>query len=416
MSKSIGILGAGIGGLHLALYLQKQGIAATVLTDRAPEQYAATRLMNTVAHHGVTIAREIELGVNHWDDPRVVYHHHDHYFNFPDGGLLFRGAFQRPSRAVDYRIYLPALMKDFEDRGGLIEYASIQDDDIPALVSRFDLLVVSTGKGALGRMFAHRPELSPFTRPQRVLCVGLYDGVDHGSPDGDDPRGVTLSVSPGHGEMIVIPTLSFGGMKTALLMENIPGGDMADLVSLSYDDNPAAFRQTLLDKLEKHHPHTYNRIDTHRFGLAQPLDLLQGAVVPTVRQSWVAFDGDKLAIALGDVHSVVDPLMGQGANMASYAAFELGKAITDAVAFDARFVENVDRARENRVLAAARWTNMMLQPPSEAMGRLIFAMSQDRALCDEFTENFNYPERQWDRLASDKRIHAWIDSRGRIAA
>lgn len=416
MDKTIGIVGAGIGGLHLALYLQRHGIAATVLTDRAPEQYAASRLMNTVAHHAVTVAREDELGVNHWDDPAVIYHHHDHFFNFPDGGLLFRGTFERPSRAVDYRLYLPALMKDFEDRGGRIEYVSIQDDDVPALVSRFDLLVVSTGKGALGRMFEHRPELSPYSQPQRLLCVGLYDGVDHGSPDGADPRGVTLSVSPGHGEMIVIPTLSFGGMKTALLMENIPGGDMAELASLNHDADPAGFRQTILDKLEKHHPHTYDRIDTHRFGLAQPLDLLQGAVVPTVRKSAVAFDGDRFAIALGDVHAVVDPLMGQGANMASFAAFELGKAIVDAVAFDARFVEAVDRARENRVLAASCWTNLMLRPPSEAMGRLIFSMAQDRALCDEFTDNFNYPERQWDRLASDRRIHAWIDERSRIAA
>lgn len=416
MDKSIGIVGAGIGGLHLALYLQKNGIEATVLTDRAPEQYASVRLMNTVAHHAVTIAREDALGVNHWDDPAVIYHHHDHFFNFPDGGLSFRGTFERPSRAVDYRLYLPALMKDFEDRGGRIEYVSIQDDDVPALVSRFDLLVVSTGKGALGRMFEHRPELSPYSQPQRLLCVGLYDGVDHGSPDGDDPRGVTLSVSPGHGEMIVIPTLSFGGMKTALLMENIPGGEMAGLASLNHDADPAAFRQTILDTLEKHHPHTYDRIDTHRFGLAQPLDLLQGAVVPTVRRSAVAFDGDRFAIALGDVHAVVDPLMGQGANMASFAAFELGRAIVEAVAFDARFVEAVDRARENRVLAASSWTNLMLRPPSEAMGRLIFSMAQDRALCDEFTDNFNYPERQWDRLASDRRIHAWIDERSRIAA
>jgi len=416
MNKSIGIVGAGIGGLHLALYLQRHGIDATVLTDRAPEQYASSRLMNTVAHHAVTIARENELGVNHWDDPAVIYHHHDHFFNVPGGGLLFRGAFERPSRAVDYRLYLPALMKDFEERGGRIEYSSIQDDDVPALVSRFDLLVVSTGKGALGRMFEHRPELSPYSQPQRLLCVGLYDGVDHGSPDGDDPRGVTLSVSPGHGEMIVIPTLSFGGMKTALLMENIPGGEMAGLASLNHDADPAAFRQTILDTLEKHHPHTYDRIDTHRFGLAQPLDLLQGAVVPTVRRSSVAFDGDRFAIALGDVHAVVDPLMGQGANMASYAAFELGRAIVEAVAFDARFVEAVDRARENRVLAASSWTNLMLRPPSEAMGRLIGAMAQDRTLCDEFTDNFNYPERQWDRLASDRRIHAWIDERSRIAA
>ena len=30
---------------------------------------------------------------------------------------------------------------------------------------------------------------------------------------------VTLSVSPGHGEMIVIPTITFGGIANALLME-----------------------------------------------------------------------------------------------------------------------------------------------------------------------------------------------------
>ena len=32
MNKSIGIIGAGIAGLHLALYLQKHGIEATVIT------------------------------------------------------------------------------------------------------------------------------------------------------------------------------------------------------------------------------------------------------------------------------------------------------------------------------------------------------------------------------------------------
>lgn len=410
MSKSIGIVGAGVGGLHLALYLQKHGIQPTVITDRTPEQYSNVRLLNTVAHHSVTIARENELGVNHWDNPDWIYHHHDHFFGFPEP-LQFRGAFSNPSRAVDYRVYLPRLMEDFLARGGTIEYGNIQDDDVPALVGRFDLLVVSTGKGALGRMFAYRPEHSPFTQPQRLLCVGLYSGLKQ-----EGPRGVTLSVSPGHGEMIVIPTLTFDGMKEALLMENIPGGDMANLVSLSYDDDPAAFRQMMLDKLEKHHPSTYDRIDTHRFDLARPLDLLQGAVVPTVRQTSVAFDNGRYAIALGDVHSVVDPMMGQGANMASYGAFVLGKAIVDADVFDARFCEQVDQARENRVLAASRWTNLMLQPPTEAVGRLIFAMAENRRLCDEFTENFNYPERQWDNLASERRIHAWIDRHLAVAA
>ena len=43
---------------------------------------------------------------------------------------------------------------------------------------------------------------------------------------------VTLSVSPGHGEMIVIPTITFDGIANALLMENVPGGDMEELATL----------------------------------------------------------------------------------------------------------------------------------------------------------------------------------------
>jgi 2-polyprenyl-6-methoxyphenol hydroxylase-like FAD-dependent oxidoreductase len=220
---------------------------------------------------------------------------------------------------------------------------------------------------------------------------------------------VTLSVSPGHGEMIVIPTLTFHGMSTALLMENVPGGDMEELATLSYEKDRRHFLDTLLAKLEKHHPTTYHRIDRAEFDLAQPQDLLQGGVVPTVRSTVAEFADGKCAIALGDVHSVVDPMMGQGANMASYAAFVLGEEILKADVLDARFCEKVDLRRQDRVLAASRWTNRMLTPPSEAMGMLLGTMGQNKVLADEFTENFNYPEIQWDRLSTPARIHAWID-------
>jgi 2-polyprenyl-6-methoxyphenol hydroxylase-like FAD-dependent oxidoreductase len=130
----------------------------------------------------------------------------------------------------------------------------------------------------------------------------------------------------------------------------------------------------------------------------------------------VQFDGGKCAIALGDVHSVVDPLMGQGANVASYAAFALGEEIVNSDVLDARFCAKVDLKRQDRVLAAARWTNVMLQPPTEALGMLIGAMSQNQALADEFTENFNYPDHQWDRVCSAERIQAWIDRKSAPAA
>jgi 2-polyprenyl-6-methoxyphenol hydroxylase-like FAD-dependent oxidoreductase len=402
VARNIGIVGAGIAGLHLALYLQKHGVDSTIITDRAPEDYRDSRLLNTVAHHHVTIAREDYLGVNHWTDPKDHYYYHDHVFNFPQP-LSFRGDFSRPSRAVDYRIYLPALMNDFTRRGGKIEYRRIEEGDIAPLVARFDLLVVSTGKGPLGQLFTYRPEHTPYSQPQRRLCVGLYTGVRQ-----PDPMNVTLSVSPGHGEMIVIPTVTFDGVANALLMENVPGGDMDELATLSYDDNPKHFLSVLLGKLEKHHPTTYDRIDTSRFGLAQPQDLLQGGVVPTVRNTVVKFDGGKCAIALGDVHSIVDPMMGQGANVASYAAFVLGEEIVNSDVLDARFCEKVDLKRQDRVLAASRWTNIMLQPPTEALGMLIGTMSQNPALANEFTENFNYPDRQWDRVSTPERIHAWI--------
>jgi 2-polyprenyl-6-methoxyphenol hydroxylase-like FAD-dependent oxidoreductase len=407
VTRHIGIVGAGIAGLHLALYLQKHGVDATLITDRAPEDYRNIRLLNTVAHHHVTIAREDYLGVNHWKDPKDHYYYHDHAFNFPEP-IKFRGYFSKASRAVDYRIYLPALMEDFQRRGGKIEYRRIEEGDIGPLVARFDLLVVAAGKGPLGQLFAYRPEQTPYSQPQRRLCVGLYTGVRQ-----PDPMNVTLSVSPGHGEMIVIPTITFGGVANALLMENVPGGDMEELATISYDKDRQHFLRVLLDKLEKHHPTTYDRIDTARFDLAQPTDLLQGGIVPTVRHTVVEFEGGKCALALGDVHSVVDPMMGQGANVASYAAFVVGEEIVNSDVLDARFCEKVDLKRQDRVLAASRWTNLMLQPPSEALGMLIGAMSQNRALADEFTENFNYPDYQWDRVSSPQRIHAWV---GRMSA
>jgi hypothetical protein len=102
-------------------------------------------------------------------------------------------------------------------------------------------------------------------------------------------------------------------------------------------------------------------------------------------------------------------MMGQGANVASYAAFVLGEEIVSSDVLDARFCEKVDLKRQDRVLAASRWTNIMLQPPSEALGMLIGTMSQNPVLANEFTENFNYPDRQWDGVSTAGRIHAWIN-------
>jgi 2-polyprenyl-6-methoxyphenol hydroxylase-like FAD-dependent oxidoreductase len=407
VSKRIGIIGAGTAGLHLGLYLRQHDVDATIITDRAPEDYAAARLPNTVAHHAVTIEREKALGVDHWPGDEYGYFGHHYYIGLQPEPLRFYGHLHAPSRAVDYRIYQPRLLEDFAARGGKIEYRQVTHDDIPLLAGQFDLLVVCVGKGPFGQMFERQLEYSPFDRPQRVLCVGLFKGIAQ-----LPTRAVTMYFSPGAGEMIEIPMWTFGGLVNALVIENLPGGQLEILAKARYDEDPEAFIGLLLGKLRQHYPTCAERIDEKEFDLANgPLDILQGGVTPTVRASHVVLDDGTVAIALGDVQATVDPVLGQGANMASHAGWILGEEIVAQDVFDERFVEHVEGRRRDRVLSATRWTNFMLDnlrllPPE--FQAFIGAVSQSRSMADEFTDNFNYPERQWDIFADASRVEAWI--------
>ena len=405
MEKRIGIIGAGIAGLHLGLYLRQHDIDVTIVSDRTADQITKARLPNTAAHFAVTIDREKMLGVDHWSDPEFHYTCHNHSFGGPQR-LEFRGDFTRPSRAIDHRVYLPRLMEDFEALGGSIELKPVDALALGPLAQRFDLLVVASGRGTLAQAFEREPDASPYDRPQRQLLAALFSGIRR-----TNPVGATLSVSPGHGELIDIPILTFGGMASALLFENIPGGELEKLARVRYDENPKGFIELVLAKLEQHHPHIYNRIDPGSFDLCAPNDILQGGVTPVLRRSFLDLGEGKFAVAAGDVHCTVDPLLGQGANIASHSAMALAEEIVKDRALDVRFCERVEQRRRERILCASRWTNIMLQPPSPDLMDLIIEMSRNPDLCNEFTSNFNYPERQWDRVASPQRIRAWIEDR-----
>jgi 2-polyprenyl-6-methoxyphenol hydroxylase-like FAD-dependent oxidoreductase len=406
MSKRIAIVGAGTAGLHLGLYLQQKGVQSTIFTDKKVEDYPNVRLLNTVAHHAVTVAREDDLGVSHWSD--AGYFGHYYFIGMPGSPIEFYGDLTGgPSRAVDYRIYLPTLMTDFQDRGGRIEYRAISVADLTELSAEYDLVVVSTGAGGLGKMFARDEQNSPFTEPQRLLCVGLFKGIAE-----QETKAVTFGISPGAGEMIEIPTVTFGGDATALLFENHPGGDLEVLARTRYEDNPRAFLDLVLDKLRTHYPVTARRVNEHEFDLANGrLDVLQGGVTPTVRHGHIKLANGATALLLGDAHATVDPLLGQGANMASYAAHVLGQQIVSADVFDDDFVAQVDARRANRVLGAARWTNFMLSALNtlpDAFTQFLGVVAQNRGLADKFTDNFNYPEKQWDLFSNPDSAGPWI--------
>ena len=124
MESSIGIVGAGVSGLHLGLYLRQHDVPVTIYAERSPDEVRASRLLNTVGHHHHTLERERALGVHHWDAEEYGYCCHHHAILTPDGPLAFRGDFAHNSSVIDYRLYLPQLMEDFAARGGeLVERA-----------------------------------------------------------------------------------------------------------------------------------------------------------------------------------------------------------------------------------------------------------------------------------------------------
>ena len=98
---------------------------------------------------------------------------------------------------------------------------------------------------------------------------------------------------------------------------------------MRYEDDPRHFEMTALALLREHTPSIATRIDVRSFGLTRPLDLLQGAITPAVRQGYARLDSGRFAIAIGDVHVLNDPLIAQGGNTASHSAWALGQAILD---------------------------------------------------------------------------------------
>jgi 2-polyprenyl-6-methoxyphenol hydroxylase-like FAD-dependent oxidoreductase len=397
----IGIIGSGVSALHLGLYLRAHDVPVTIYADKEPQQIAEGRLLNTVAHHHHTLERERQLGVHHWDVADHGYVCHHHFISGPD--LAFQGDFDNPSMCIDYRIYLPRLTEDLQERGGeLVVGPPPEAADVERVSRDHDLVVVAVGRGSIGGMFKRRAEKSPYDRPQRRLCAALYHGITYA-----EPRGVSFCIAPGHGELLELPLLTREGPATALLFECIPGGETEMLVDMPYDEDPAAFERAVLETTRRHFGWVHERIDTSAFAMLGPKDILQGALTPTVREDYVKLASGTYALAMGDTHVVVDPIIGQGANSASYSAWKVGERIVTDLAYDERFCRSVAQAREERVMGISDWTNIMLNPPPHVQ-ELLGVMAGNRALCDAFSGNWDRPERNLEALATPERTRAFM--------
>jgi hypothetical protein len=412
MATSIGIVGAGTAGLHLGLRLLADGLSVTLYSERTPEQIRSGRLLNTVAHHEMTRAKERALGVNHWDNLGFGTFFVDFHVGGPQP-LFFKGWFDAPSIFVDYRAYQPRLTEDFVARGGKLVVRPVDKAALSELARQHDLMVVASGRFGLGdELFPRVPEHSPHTRPPRRLFAALVHGL---TPP--KPLGMQFIISPGHGELFEAQIFTHDrGLIPNVLIEAVPGGSIEPLTRASYDEDPRRVEAMLLEVLREHAPSTYSRVDPKALRLAGPLDWLTGGFTPVVRRGYGRLESGHFVVAVGDAHVLHDPVGGQGANAAATGAWALADTIREAVKagrpFDEAFCQSAEQNTWAAVRDTAYWNNALLEPPPPHMIQLMIAAAQDEGIANRLANTLLNPEKAMAHLDTPEHAAAFLESLG----
>lgn len=341
----IGIVGAGVAGLHLGLFLLKHGIHASIYTDRSSKHILNGPLIMPSPRFVYTRERERELGVDFWDGGTTNLEA-IHISVRGDKTASFQGGLAQPASNVDMRVYLARLLDEFHDRGGWVVIGTMQAGDVADLSEEHQLVVVSTGRGPLAEMFPRIPERSPFGAPQRVVCAGIYRGIGEreGRERGSEGmgRGIHITIVPGVGEVMLMPSLTLEGMASSLIWEAVPGGPFEELAALHYKDDPAKYEATVCALLSEYAPEISEEISHDQFGIIGPHDVVHQSITPVVRRGFARLGNDRCAVAIGEACIMHDPINLCGIDLAAYSARALGEAILEGRSFDDNFCEQVE--------------------------------------------------------------------------
>jgi 2-polyprenyl-6-methoxyphenol hydroxylase-like FAD-dependent oxidoreductase len=380
--NGIGIIGCGISGLQLALYLQQRGVPTTVYTPAPMSAIVEGPVQNFVTRWGPTLDRERSLGIT---DP-AAYPATRMRLRVVGTPIEVNGAFAAPADTTDFRIYLPRLLAAYLDQGGNHQVTECGPSRLPELVRRHDLVVVAAGRDGFGNTFPLDPQRTRYRTPQRLWTVGLYDGIDQ--PPGAD---VEINVIPEAGEILHIRMRARGGPTSVVGVAALPTGPLAYLADYPHAQDLPGFTTAVLTALRTHAPAVADRVHRRGFAPTGSRDVLRGALTPTVRRPVAVIDGCPV-LAIGDAWILNDPLVAQGANLGSRSAAVLGAAIAAGGPYNHAFTQQTEAALWAAAHAPTLFSNAFLAPPSPHVLHLLAQASSEAALADRFVNGFAEPE------------------------
>ncbi|WP_116427399.1 styrene monooxygenase/indole monooxygenase family protein [Streptomyces spongiicola] len=412
--RKILIVGAGQSGLQLALGLQAQGYAVTLMSNRTAEEIRSGRVMSTQCMFHTALQHERDLQINFWESQAPKIQGLGVSVAGPDSqrAVDWLGRLDGYAQSIDQRLKMAGWMETFAQRGGQLVIHGAAVSDLDYFARAYDLVLVSAGKGELVSMFGRDASRSPYSEPQRALAVAYVHGLGP-RPEHPDLDAVRCNLVPGVGELFVMPTLTLSGRADILFWEGVPGGPLDVFQGLK---DPAEHLSLTLDLMRKFTPWEHAR--TAEVELTDAGATLSGRYAPTVRNPVGRLPGGGLVLGVGDVVVANDPVTGQGSNFASKCA----------AAYLASIVEHGDRPFDEQWMRATfdrywemaqhvtKWTNAMLGVPPEHVLGLIGAAGRLQPVADRFANGFNDPSDFENFFFDPEKTAAYLASVGGTAA
>lgn len=405
--RKIAIMGAGQSGLHLAIRLLQNGYQVTIISERTAEEIfngpptGGTYLFND------SIMLEKEMGIDMWKD--VAHHSTGFNLNFgtPDGQFAFsiHSKTDRPGVSIDQRLKFYQWIKFFEKQGGKFIVSATTPSDLLACTEAFDLVIVSSGKGPLAKLFQRDDEKSTWDQPARKLVqLHINDFADREKTKFDS---INLCKIMGAGEVITSSFYHKDDIQCAwVLMEIIPGAPMDVFDQCNTGPELLNQMKVMMKQLMPWQAHAYDNA-----ALISDDAFLKGSFTPTVRKPVVHLNSTAQVLGLGDTVILNDPIVGQGGNNASKMANSYAKSIIDRghKPFDAEWMNNTFNTFWEYSKYVNRFCDIILSPPTPHIVNILGAATQNPTIASDIVNGFNHPPDLFPWLDDPHEAQVYLD-------